>query len=237
MALFTLWHGDDYATPKRMGNLTIQKEFDVAALASLMNLDEHKIAKRFQEGNEAWVARLEDEPVSFGWVAHGRVRIGELSKEIEVPKRNSYLWNFRTLEAYRGQGYYAQLLSAILNEEKKINDRIWIISAPENQSSYNGIVKVGFQPVGEISFDYKNDVVLLADMVNERTQAGADLIQIPITTKEVRPCWRCVSQAMKKEASCDCKENHLPCRCNNQNLIKYPMGIQATKSFAIPAFN
>jgi GNAT superfamily N-acetyltransferase len=217
MALFTFWHGDDHTTLHRISNLTIKKEFDVATLASLMNIDEQNIERRFQEGNEAWLVKLEDKPVSFGWISRGKARIGELFKEIDVPKGNAYLWNFRTLEPYRGRGYYVQLLSTILAAEEKINKRIWIISAPENQSSYNGIMKVGFKPVGDIMFDYKNEVVLLAGAVNERTQAGADLLQLPITTNEVRPCWKCVSKAMKKEASCDCYENHVPCRCNNQN--------------------
>jgi GNAT superfamily N-acetyltransferase len=190
-------------------------------LASLMNLEEQKIQKRFEEGNEAWVARLDGKPVSFGWLGREWARIGESSKEIDVPKGNAYLWNFRTLEPYRGKGYYVQLLRTILEAEEKISERIWIISAPENQSSYNGIVKAGFQPVGDIMFDYKNEVVLLANSLNEKTQAGADFIQIPITTTMVRPCWRCASKAMKKEALCDCFENNLPCRCSNQNQMTH----------------
>lgn len=233
MALFTFWYGYDHTAPKRMNNLSIQKEFDVATLASLMQLEEQNIERRFQGGNEAWVVRLEDKPVSFGWLSRGRVRIGELSKEIEVPKGNAYLWNFRTLEPYRGRGFYAQLLSTILVEEEKISNRIWIISAPENQSSYNGIVKAGFQPVGDIMFDYKNEVVLLANSIDERTLAGADFIKVQITTSAVRPCWRCVSKAMNREASCDCYENNLPCRCNNQNLITNTMDIQNNELSAI----
>lgn len=219
MALFTFWRGDDYTAPKEMSNLSIQKEFDVSVLASLMNLEEQKIRKRFEEGNEAWVVKLDGRPVSFGWVGRNRVLIGELSKEIDIPKGNAYLWNFRTLEPHRGKGYYVQLLRTILETEEKICERLWIISAPENQSSYNGIIKAGFQPVGDIMFDYKNEVILQASAVNERTQAGADLIQIPVSTTDVRPCWRCASKAMKKEASCDCYENNLPCCCGNQNQI------------------
>lgn len=225
MALFTIWYGDNYATPKRMSDLLIQKEFDVTTLAPLMKLEEQIIERRFQEGNEAWLVSLEDKPVSFGWLGRGRVRIGELSKEIEVPKGSAYLWNFRTLEAHRGKGYYAQLLSTILEAEEKISQRMWVISAPENQSSYNGIMKAGFQPVGDIMFNYNNEVVLQANSVNERTQAGADLIQLPISTTAVRPCWRCVSKAMKKEASCDCKENNMRCRCNNQSQTMSAKGI------------
>jgi hypothetical protein len=147
--------------------------------------------------------------------------VGELSKEIKLPNGNAYLWNFRTLEPYRGRGYYVRLLNTILLEEEKTSDRMWIISAPENQSSFNGIIKAGFKPVGDIRFDYKNELVLLATTVNERTQAGADLIQVPITPTEGRPCWRCASKTMKKEASCNCPENNLPCCCsNNRNLIK-----------------
>ena len=221
MALFTFWRGDKYTVPGEMSNLSIQKEFDVATMASLMNLEEGTIQKRLNEGNEAWVLRLADKPVSFGWVSRNRVLIGELSKEIEVPKGNAYLWNFRTLEFYRGKGYYVQLLRAILETEGKISERMWIISAPENQSSYNGIVKAGFLSVGDIMFNFKNEVVLLTSSLNERTQAGADLIQIPISTTSVRPCWRCTSKTMKKEATCDCYESNVPCRCSNQNQMTY----------------
>lgn len=217
MALFTFWYGQDIVIPKKIDGLSIYKEFEVANLVPLMQLDEQNIEKRFRDGNEAWVVKLEDKLVSFGWLSRGRVRIGELSKEIFVPKRNAYLWNFRTLEPYRGKGYYAQLLSTILAEEEKTSERMWIISAPENLSSYYGIVKVGFKPVGDIMFDYKNEVVLLSHSVDQRTQAGADLFQIPIMANAVRPCWRCASKAMKKEAACDCFENNLPCRCGNQN--------------------
>lgn len=223
MALFTFWYGRDHLPQNCMNNLSIQKEFDVTSLASLMNLEEKNIETRFQGGNEAWVARLEDKPVSFGWLGREKARIGELSKVIDIPKGNIYLWNFRTLEAYRGRGYYVQLLRTILSAESGSSKRIWIISAPENQSSFNGIVKAGFKPVGDIMFDYKNEVVLLVNSVDERTLAGADLLQLPITASSVRPCWRCASKAMKKEASCDCYENHLPCRCNNQNKVPNAM--------------
>lgn len=217
MALFTFWRGDDIRTPKRTNDISIQKEFNTSLLGRLMNQDEQRIERRFRDGNEAWVLSLEDMPISFGWVGRERARIGELSKEIEIPKGNSYLWNFRTLEPHRGRGYYVQLLTAILREEEEINDRIWIISAPENQSSFNGIVKTGFRSVGDIMFDYKNEVVLCVSSMDERTEAGAQLLNIAITTTAVRPCWRCASKAMNKEASCDCYENHLPCRCNSKN--------------------
>lgn len=220
MALFTFWYGDNHTTLDKTSNITIQKEFDVTLLVSLMNLDTQKIERRFQDGNEAWLVKLEDQPVSFGWLCRGKAGIGELSKEIEVPNGNAYLWNFRTLEPYRGRGYYAQLLSTILLTEEKFSERIWVISAPENQSSYNGIVKAGFQNVGEIIFNTKNEVVLMATSVSERTHAGADLIQIPITTTAGHPCWRCSSKSMKKEASCECHKSHLPCRCSNQNLLR-----------------
>ncbi len=219
MALFTIWYGDDFVAPKPMANLSIKREFNAATLASLMNQEEQNIKQRFQEGHEAWLVKLEDKPISFGWLSREQARIGELSKEINIPKANAYLWNFRTLEAYRGRGYYVQLLRTIIEAELKISSRLWIISAPENQSSFNGIVKAGFKPVGDIMFDYKNEVVLLVNSVDEKTLAGADLLQLPITTSSVRPCWRCASKAMKKEASCDCYESHMPCRCNTQNVM------------------
>ncbi|MEQ8415684.1 MAG: hypothetical protein RIB71_14500 [Imperialibacter sp.] len=219
MALFTFWHGDDYPAPKRKNHISVKRELDVLTLARLMNLTEQDILKRFREGNEAWVLRLKGMPVSFGWLGRQKARIGELSKEIDIPKGNAYLWNFRTLEPYRGRGYYVQLLGTILQAEEKVSERIWIISAPENQSSFNGIVKAGFRPVGDIMFNYKNDVVLLASSANERTVAAAETLQLPITTDITRPCWRCASNTMKKQASCDCYENSQPCQCRNQNTV------------------
>ncbi|WOK09283.1 hypothetical protein RT717_11600 [Imperialibacter roseus] len=230
MALFTFWRGDVHAAPGTTNNLSIQKEWDTTTLATLMKLEPQAIARRFQEGNEAWVVRLEAEHVSFGWLGRGRVRIGELSREVDVPQGNAYLWNFRTLEAYRGRGYYVQLLRTMVEAEAAISHRLWIISAPENQSSYNGIMKAGFQPVGDLMFDHKNEVVLQAGFVDERTQAGAELIQVPINATAVRPCWRCASKAMKKEAACDCYENQRPCCCNNQGLQANATGGQTANN-------
>lgn len=220
MALFTFWTGIDHTDMQRINGITIAKTTNIPLIASIMNTDKQKIQQRLDDGHQVWVATFGGTPVSFGWVSRGRVRIGELSKEVEIPASNAYLWNFRTLEYHRGLGYYPQLLHSILLDEQKSSDRIWIISAPENEASSRGIVKAGFQQVGELVFNYQNEVVLAVDHVDERVMAGANVMRVPITTSTTRPCWRCVSVTMNKDASCDCYDHGVPCRCGgNVNTL------------------
>jgi GNAT superfamily N-acetyltransferase len=67
----------------------------------------------------AFVGYINNQPAAFGWMARGKARIGELNHELILPIGNRYLWNFRTMEAYRGLGVYPALLQYIIELKRR----------------------------------------------------------------------------------------------------------------------
>ena len=216
MALFTFWTGDTLADITGIADTEIKKVFDIPLLSNLTSLSEQALEKRFQSGNEAWVLFYQRLPVSFGWISRGRITIGELSKELVLPQGDAYFWNFRTLEAYRGKGFYPQLLQAMVRNESRISASIWIIAAPEDRSSFRGIIKSGFTPVGILAYNHHQGIVLSPFQNHNRTDVAAKVFDVPLDAGQVRPCWSCYSNTMKISiAACQCKQDGFGCACGS----------------------
>ena len=213
MALFSFFNSDTLPENPPIQSTEVKKVFDIHMLTQLTNLIPDNIEKRFETGNEVWVLFYQGNPVSFGWLTRGIINIGELSKQLVLPDGDAYFWNFRTLEAHRGKGYYPHLLRAMIQHEIKISERLWIIAAPENKSSFNGIIKSGFSPVGVLAFNEQQGVVLSAFKNHERAIEGAKVFQVPLDSSNVRPCWTCYSNTMKITAACECKMHGFACTC------------------------
>lgn len=214
MALFTFWDSDTLAEKTHIPDTLIKKVFDIPLLSDLTNLSHQALEKRFETGNEAWVLFHRSAPVSFGWISRGRISIGELAKDLVLPEGDAYFWNFRTLEAHRGKGFYPHLLQAMISNEIRVSARLWIIAAPENRSSFKGIVKSGFTPVGVLAYNDQQGIVLSAFRNHDRADAGAKTFDVPLDSGPVRPCWSCYSKTMKVSvAGCPCKQNGFTCSC------------------------
>lgn len=216
MALFSFFKSDTLPEIATVADADIKKVFDIPLLSQLTNLSQATLEKRFATGNEVWVLFYQGIPVSFGWITRGIIQIGELSKELVLPEGDSYFWNFRTLEEYRGKGFYPHLIRHMIQHEIRISNRLWIIAAPENLSSFKGIVKSGFIPVGVLAYNDKQGIVLSAFRNHDRATVGAQVFHIPIDEGPVRPCWSCYSNTMKiTTAGCECKKHSFPCSCGS----------------------
>lgn len=213
MALFSFFNSDTLPENPRIQGTKIKKVFDLETLTPLTSLTHENLEKRFETGNEAWVLFYQGIPVSFGWLTRGIINIGELSKNLVLPEGDAYFWNFRTLEPYRGRGFYPHLLREMIWHEVKISERLWIIAAPENRSSFNGIIKSGFSPVGVLAYNEQQGVVLSPFKNQERANEGAKVFQVPLDNGQVRPCWACYSNTMKITAGCECKKHGFACTC------------------------
>ncbi len=185
----------------------IEKCFDVSLLHRLTGLNRMEIERRFMEQNEAWVVWVKDIPAAFGWVARVFAPIGELERFVRVADDEVYLWNFRTLEQWRGKGLYPLLLQHIIRYECALGTRRqWIIAKPENKASVKGIVKAGFTMVGELSYDSKQEVVLLPVERGEKADEAASFLNIRIVDGDITPCWCCSSPSMAhSKSSCECQ--------------------------------
>lgn len=193
---------------ERPAQVRIEKSFDVRMLHHLTGLSKMEIERRFMEQNDAWVLWVKDIPAAFGWVAHVFAPIGELERFVQVGDDEVYLWNFRTVEQWRGKGLYPLLLQHILRAQlSQGTRRHWIIAKPENRASVRGIQKAGFEVVGELSYDRFNELVLVPVRKGESTDDAASFLDVRIAGTDIAPCWCCSSPAMahsKNRCECQC---------------------------------
>lgn len=198
MALWTWWQGDPLPALAPSDGLDTIVDREADKIAHLTALDTQEVADRLAAGHRAYLARLDGEPVAYGWVASLAASIGELGLDFELPASDRYLWDFVTLPAWRGRGIYPRLLQGILTAEGREAGRFWIINAPENVASGAGILKAGFRPVGELSFRVDRGVgTQPIERAIDRARVGTALLGVPLLEavqagRVVAPCWRCV---------------------------------------------
>jgi hypothetical protein len=204
MSLYTLKSIETFATLPMPAGLRIQECANTELLALMGTTTVDDVRKRLANDHLAFVAYMNNVPAAFGWMARGKAMIGELNHELILPIGNRYLWNFRTMEAFRGKGIYPVLLQYIIRYEMKRANRFWIIHAPENQSSLKGIQKAGFQYVGTL-YSKKGKATIEATALAESNRRWLTEMDIRIAEEEPASCWNCNSPYLKKrKPTCCC---------------------------------
>lgn len=203
-----LRHSTDPApTLSPLPGLLVARETSAICMAKLQGRPLAEMNDRFNGGHRAYVARLDDVTVAWGWVATLTARIGELDATFRIPERERYLWNFVTAETHRGLGIYPRLVDAIVRAEGPGADRFWIAYAPENHASGAGIRKAGFTNVAEISFDHRGQPAMTILGQMDAAVDPARLLRLPQLEEALAQCWKCVRMGKSPEASC------VPGRC------------------------
>jgi GNAT superfamily N-acetyltransferase len=198
---FAIRHRDDFMPDlEPLEGLRTRIEFRPEAMGKLQHRDASEMSRRFAEGHRAYIAYINDEPAAWGWVGGESARIGEVNAIVQLPPNERYLWNFVTLERYRGRGIYPRLLQAIVREESRSADRFWIAYAPENRASGVGIAKAGFTTLAELSFD-RHGHAALKSMVDGGATNVSRVLPLEEASGPLTPCWRCV-RAGRPPMSC-----------------------------------
>lgn len=177
---YTWWRGDalpDLAAPT---DLAVSRLADPAEIARATGLAASATLGWRADGHRCYVVRLGAETAGYGWSATSHAAIGELGLAFALEPGNRYLWGFVTLLAWRGQGVYPSLLQAILRQEGAEAARFWIGHAPDNDASAHGILRAGFQRVGELWLLGGGGMVLHAAAPGERAEAGAAVLGVPL---------------------------------------------------------
>ena len=212
MSLYTLSKNDILPSIKLPAALNIEECSNIDLLAQLGTTTVDDVIKRMANDHTAFVAYMNNEPAAFGWMARGKARIGELNHEMILPIGNRYLWNFRTMEAFRGRGIYPALLQYIIRFESKKTDRFWIIHAPENQSSLNPIKKAGFQYAGRLYCDKTGSVRIEHTATSSTYKKLLREMDIRLSEEEPASCWNCSSPYLKKrQPECCCSSSERAC--------------------------
>ena len=138
-----------------------------------------------------------------------------------------YLWNFVTLNAWRGLGIYPRLIDAIVNAESGEAQRFWIVYAPENHASGSGITKAGFTNLAELSFDRDGRAAVRALIVGGGT-AASRMLGVPEASGDLALCWRCVREGNLESAcsggSCRCDYQRKDRGCASIEQVLHPTG-------------
>lgn len=204
MSLYTFSHSDKLSVVKIPAGLRIASSTDIKLLSIMGNTTTEDVTKRLANDNTAFVAFMNNQPAAFGWMARDNARIGELNHEFILPDGNRYLWNFRTLEAYRGLGIYPALLQYILQHGDVEAGRFWIIHAPENQASLKGIHKAGFEYVGKLYLDENKIPTIEANDTALTYREELEYMNISLSGQMASSCWNCSSPYLKKRSDVCC---------------------------------
>jgi GNAT superfamily N-acetyltransferase len=190
-----------------LSGFSVRREVDPRVMANLQRRSVDEMTRRFEAGHRAYVALIDGESAAWGWVATRSAEIGELNTAFVISAGERYLWNFVTLEAYRGRGIYPRLLEAIINAESAEAERFWIAYAPENRASGAGILRAGFVALAELSFA-KRGRAALSPLIAGGAAVAARVLGLHETSERLTPCWRCVRAGRPNmfcaDGSCEC---------------------------------
>jgi hypothetical protein len=219
MSLYTLTKDNMLPSSRVPGDLKIEESTNIELLACMATISVGDVVSRLANDHVAYVAYMKGIPAAFGWMARGTALIGELDHRLVLPVGNRYLWNFRTMEPFRGLGVYPALLQHIVRQELDKASRFWIIHAPENKASLSGIRKAGFQYVGKLYIRQRRTVIEATRQARLNRKL-LEAMHIGISQTEPASCWNCSSPYLKKrKPECCCTAPGEVCTINNLHSL------------------
>ncbi len=212
MSLYTLSTSAKLPLLPTPSGISINQTNDAVLLSALGNTSLDDVRMRLANDNIAFIAYINSQPAAFGWMARSSARIGELNHEFILPEGNRYLWNFRTVEAFRGLGIYPYLLQFIIQSEAAFAERYWIIHAPENKSSLRGIKKAGFQYLGRLYTKADGTTSIESRDSAKALSTILKVMNFSISEETPASCWNCSSSYLKKRMPfCCCAAAETAC--------------------------
>lgn len=194
-----------------MEEVAFSETSDISLLSAIGKIPAREATRRLANDHKAFVAFYKDIPAAYGWMAMGKARVGELAHEFVLPIGHRYLWNFRTLEPFRGMGLYPRLLQHIVAAESDHSICFWIMHAPENKASRSGIMKAGFTLAGRVSL-LRSSIIFGPNEAVRNFGELPDEIGFNRSGLEHAKCWKCSSPYMKNQTpGCCCEAKHEDC--------------------------
>ena len=109
------------------------------------------VAPRFAHGDEFFGWQIDGRIVSFGWVTYQDRTVGPF--RLANGSSRAFLYNFHTMQEYRGQNLYPALLLAMRHVLGLDNVTEFVIDVDvRNTASARGIEKGGFVPAAQVAF-------------------------------------------------------------------------------------
>ncbi|GCE07148.1 GNAT family N-acetyltransferase [Dictyobacter aurantiacus] len=179
MTFATWWRGDPLPELAPLPTFSAGPANDMQLIARLSNQPLLVVDIRRGTGDRPYLALMGDTPVAYGWLTTLAGSISDLQFRFELPPRNAYLYDFKTLPHWRGRGIYPRLLQAIIRQNPEI-DRFWIGYVPGNDASARGIGKAGFHELSDFVIERGRISGMVLFEHSERARANVDLFQLPV---------------------------------------------------------
>lgn len=133
------------------GELRREHADRLAVAAGLPDAD--PVAQRLASGRRCFAAWFGGRIAAYGWISQVSECIGELEREIRLPKEEAYIWDCLTLPEFRRRRLYSALLCHVARRLGQEGfQRAWIGSSLANRPSLRGFANAGFRPVMRVSY-------------------------------------------------------------------------------------
>jgi hypothetical protein len=175
----TWWRGDPLPSLPRLPGLLIAQTDDARLIGGLVGTDAAEVRERMRQGHQAWLARMAEDPIGWGWCAADELSIGELGIACPLPPGNRYLWDFATVAPWRGHGIYPRLLQTIVASDPRA-ERFWVGHDFANTASARGIANAGFHEVGVVYRQRDGRFELVPSGSLSRAAAAVALFGVPL---------------------------------------------------------
>ncbi|MEI7926617.1 MAG: hypothetical protein WCI61_10585, partial [Chloroflexota bacterium] len=97
MSLSTYWVEDTLSPLPALPGFDVVIDFDLHEFSGIKRISQSEGFTRLKDGHLPYVARMDGQPVGYGWVATRTASIGELDLAFELSPADRYLWDFATL--------------------------------------------------------------------------------------------------------------------------------------------
>ncbi|EDM49007.1 N-acetyltransferase [Marinobacter algicola] len=120
---------------------------EARGMESGLPVSSEEFQRRTRQGNRLYQMHLDNQLVSWGWVAGAGSRIGVLHDlYLTVPEGALYIWDCVTIPEYRGRGCFPRLLEGILCANRPTSTLALVAVDVRNGASRRALVKAGFRP-------------------------------------------------------------------------------------------
>lgn len=120
-------------------------------LTAVVFYSQREILRRLAENQECFIAEIKGKIVHYSWLTSITQYAWEVEKAIPLGTGEYYLYNCRTLQAFRGGGIFKAVIACAAEEVKEKRGRkLLALVEAANQSSLRAFQAVGFQIQEEI---------------------------------------------------------------------------------------
>jgi GNAT superfamily N-acetyltransferase len=122
-------------------------------MVRLLNLDDAYCRQKWQRGDIAILARLQERPAGITWCARTAVRVPELDRALTLGPDAAYIHDVYVAHEARGRAVAPSMLE-YLSRELRQHDvyRSWALIGSENVASVRAFEKAAYTAVADVIY-------------------------------------------------------------------------------------